>query len=113
VEHDRPGRRRPGRGGSGRTGVGRDATGAAPPRLGGAVRGEAGATVRGALGGGARGSGARERCWRKKGRGRVLYSLMFVGPTHQLTNISRLAYMTVVAPYVRRLLDEYMLHTSI
>jgi hypothetical protein len=47
----------------------------------------------------------RERSGRKKGQGR-LYSLMFVGPTHQLTNISGLAYVAAVAPYVRRPPDE-------
>jgi hypothetical protein len=54
----------------------------------------------------------RERSGRKKGRGRV-YSLMFVGPTHQPTNISGLAYMAVVVPYVCQPLDEHKLHTSV
>jgi hypothetical protein len=39
-------------------------------------------------GGGACGSDAIERSGRKKGHARVLYPLMFVGPTHQPTNIS-------------------------
>jgi hypothetical protein len=58
--------------------------------------------VRGALGGsdGACGSDARERSGRKKGRGHVLYPVMFVGLTHQPTNISRLAYVAAVVPYV-------------
>jgi hypothetical protein len=45
----------------------------------------------------------REREKHEKERvGQVLYPLMFVGPTHQPTNISRLAYATVVVPYVHR-----------
>jgi hypothetical protein len=54
----------------------------------------------------------RERSGRKKGQGRV-YSLMFVGPTDPLTNISRLAYVAAVAPYVRRRPDEHKLYTSV
>jgi hypothetical protein len=34
-------------------------------------------------------------------------------PTHQPTNISRLAYVVAVAPYVRRPPDEHKLHTSV
>jgi hypothetical protein len=37
----------------------------------------------------------RERSRRKKGQAWVLYSLMFVGLTHQPTNISGLAYVAV------------------
>jgi hypothetical protein len=33
--------------------------------------------------------------------GAVLYPLMFIGLTHQLMNISRLAYVVAVAPCVR------------
>jgi hypothetical protein len=69
-------------------------------------------------GGGARhyttcGRDARERgrSGRKKGWGRV-YSLMFVRPTHQPTNISGLAYVVAVELYVRRSPDEHKLHTS-
>jgi hypothetical protein len=61
--------------------------------------------VRGALGSGgdACGSDAREREKHEKERaGQVLYPLMFIGPTHQPTNISRLAYATAVVPYVHR-----------
>jgi hypothetical protein len=80
---------------SGRAGVGRGVTGAALPWLGGAIRGAtvAGRGWGGRLGDGddACGSNVRERSGRKKRRGRVLYPLMFVGPTHQPTNISRLA----------------------
>jgi hypothetical protein len=85
--------------------------------LGGAVRGAAGAgeAVRGALGDGddACGSNTRERSERKKGRGWVLYPLMFIGPTHQPTNISRLTYVTAVVPYVRQPPDEHKLYTSV
>jgi hypothetical protein len=55
----------------------------------------------------------RERSGRKKERIQVLYPLMFVGPTHQPTNISELAYVVAVVSYVRRPLDEHKLHTSI
>jgi hypothetical protein len=60
----------------------------------------------------AHGRDARERSGRKKGRGRV-YSLMVVGPTHQPTNISELAYVAAVLPYVRWPPDEHKLHTSV
>jgi hypothetical protein len=43
----------------------------------------------------------RARSGRKKGRGRILYLLMFIGPTHQPTNISRVAYVAAMVPYVR------------
>jgi hypothetical protein len=49
-------------------------------------------------GDGVRGSDAREKSGRKKGRARVLYPLMFIGPTHQPTNISGLAYVAAVTP---------------
>jgi hypothetical protein len=87
-----PGWRWPGRLGSGATNVG--------PGV---------AAARGAVGsGGARrytvcGRDARERSGRKKGQGQI-YSLMFVKPTHQPTNISKLAYVAT---------DEHKLHTSI
>jgi hypothetical protein len=66
-------------------------------------------------GGGARGSDARERerSGRKKEQIQVLYPLMFVGPTHQPTNISELAYVVAVVSYVRRPLDEHKLRTSV
>jgi hypothetical protein len=51
----------------------------------------------------------RERSGRKKGQGRV-YSLMFIGPTDPLTNISGLAYVAAVTPYVRRRPDEHKLY---
>jgi hypothetical protein len=74
--------------------------------------GVAGVALRGALGcgGGMDGSDARERerSERKKLWGRVLYPLMFVGPTHQLMNLSRLAYVAAVIPYVRRSPDEHI-----
>jgi hypothetical protein len=54
----------------------------------------------------------RERSGRKKGRGRV-YTLMFIEPTHQPTNISGLAYVATVTSYVCRPPDEHKLHTSI
>jgi hypothetical protein len=75
----------------------------------------AGVAVRRALGGssGMCGSDTRERSGRKKGRGRVLYPLMFIGLTHQSTNISRLAYVAAVTPYACWLPDKHMLHTSI
>jgi hypothetical protein len=38
---------------------------------------------------------------------------MFVGPTHQPTNISRLAYMAAVVTYVRRPPDEHKSHTLV
>jgi hypothetical protein len=66
--------------------------------------GVAGAAVREALGGSGstRGSDARESEKREKERaGRILYPLMFIGPTHQPTNISRVAYVAAMVPYVR------------
>jgi hypothetical protein len=85
------------RGGAAVVGWGWAGQSGAPPGLGGARE-----AVRGALGGsdGACGSNARERSRKKKGRGHVLYPLMFVGLTHQPTNISRLAYVAAVVPYV-------------
>jgi hypothetical protein len=66
-------------------------------------------------GGGVHGSDAREweRSERKKGLALVLYPLMFVGPTHQPMNISGLAYVVAVVPYVRQPPDEHKLRTSI
>jgi hypothetical protein len=55
----------------------------------------------------------RERSGRKKGLTRVLYPLIVIGPTHQPMNISRLAYVAVMAPYVRRPTNEHKLRTSI
>jgi hypothetical protein len=55
----------------------------------------------------------RERGGRKKGRDRVLYPLMFVGPTHQRMNISGLAYVVAMAPYVCQPPDEHKLHMSV
>jgi hypothetical protein len=55
----------------------------------------------------------RERSRRKKGWAWVLYPPMFIGPTHQLMNISGLAYVAAMAPYVRRQPDEHKLHTSV
>jgi hypothetical protein len=71
--------------------------------------------VDGGGGGGACGSDARERerGGRKKGRDWVLYPLMFVGPTHQPMNISGLAYVVAMAPYVCQPPDEHKLHTSV
>jgi hypothetical protein len=113
-----------GRDGSTASGVGRGVTRAAPPGSGKEVQrqvgrsevrpgpGVAGVAVQGALGcgGGMDGSDARERerSERKKLWGRVLYPLMFVGPTHQLMNLSRLAYVVAVIPYVRRPPDEHI-----
>jgi hypothetical protein len=55
----------------------------------------------------------RERSGRKKGRGRVLYPLMFIGSTHQPTTISGLAYVVTVAPYVCLPPDEHKLRMSV
>jgi hypothetical protein len=55
----------------------------------------------------------RERSGRNKGQGRVLYPFMFVGPTHQPMNISRLAYVVAMAPYVRRSPNEHKLQTLV
>jgi hypothetical protein len=97
-----PGWHRPGRLGSGTAGTGPDV-----------------ATARGAVGGSGgarrytmRGRDVRERSERKKGRDRV-YSLMFVGSTHQPMNISGLTYVAAVACYVRRPADEHKLHMSV
>jgi hypothetical protein len=97
-----PGWHRPGRLGSGTAGTGPDV-----------------ATARGAVGGSGgtrrytmRGRDARERSERKKGWDRV-YSLMFVGSTHQPMNISGLTYVAAVASYVRRPADEHKLHMSV
>jgi hypothetical protein len=38
---------------------------------------------------------------------------MFIGPTHQPMNISGLAYVAAMAPYVRQQPDEHKLHTSV
>jgi hypothetical protein len=38
---------------------------------------------------------------------------MFIGPTHQLTTISGLAYMAAVVPYVRWPPYEHKLRTSV
>jgi hypothetical protein len=38
---------------------------------------------------------------------------MFVGPTHQPTNVSGLAYVAAMTPYVRWLPDKHKLHTSV
>jgi hypothetical protein len=96
---------------------GRAGQSGAPPGPGGVRLGRGGAVevVRGALGDGdgVCGSNARERSGRKKGRGRVLYLLMFGGLTHQPMNISRLAYVAAVAPYVHWPPDEHKLHTSV
>jgi hypothetical protein len=88
-------------------------------RSGATNTGPGSATARGAVGGGGgahcytvRGRDARERSGRNKGRGWV-YSLMFVGLTHQPMNISGLAYVAAVAPYVSRPPDEHKLHTSV
>jgi hypothetical protein len=54
----------------------------------------------------------RERSGRKKGQGRV-YSLMFIGPTHQPMNIIGLAYVAAMVPYVRRVANEHKLHMSV
>jgi hypothetical protein len=109
--------------GAGRGSPGRRRGRRVRPVPGGAVQGAtragrgvagAGEAVRGALGGGdnACGNNARERSGSKKGRGRVLYSLMFIGPTHQPMNISRLAYVAAMVPYICRP-DEHKLHTSV
>jgi hypothetical protein len=94
-----------GRLGSGATGAG---PGAAEAR--GAVGGSGGTrryTTRG------RDAREREKAREKRaGQGRVC-SLMFIGPTHQPTNISGLAYVAAVVPYVRRPPDEHKLHTSV
>jgi hypothetical protein len=113
--------------GHGRGRLGSGAVREAPARRSGSTTGEAGVgrRCRGAgCGGSARsscgGGGARryttrgkrcvrERSGRKKGRDRV-YSLMFVGPTHQPMNISGLAYVAVVVAYVHRAPDEHKLH---
>jgi hypothetical protein len=96
-------------------------TRAAPARIGrdrgwagrsGAGCGRGGSTMR-TCGGGARGSDARERSWRKKRQAQVLYPLMFVRPTHQPMNLSGLADVAVVAPYVYRPPDEHKLCMSV
>jgi hypothetical protein len=118
VEHDRPGgagRAGAGQPRSGRTGVGRGTTGATLAWPGGGRLGPgrqckedlAVATTH------VEAMRERERSGRKKWWGRVLYPLIFVEPTHQPTNISRLVYMVVVVPYVRRPPDEHKLHTSV
>jgi hypothetical protein len=56
--------------------------------------------------------GEREK-QEKERVGRVLYPLMFVGPTHQPTTISGLAYVAAMAPYVHWPPDEHKLHTSV
>jgi hypothetical protein len=53
-----------------------------------------------------RGRDVRERSRREKGQDRI-YSLMFVGLTHQPTNINGLVYVVAVAPYVYQSLDEH------
>jgi hypothetical protein len=118
----RSGRRRPGQSGSGtaeeaparRSGSAAGGAGVRRRRRGAGCSGSARSSC---VGGGAcrytaRGRDARERSGRKKGRGRV-YSLMFIGPTHQPTNISVLAYVTAVVPYVSRPPDEHKLHMSV
>jgi hypothetical protein len=124
VEHGRPGLGGTGAGGQGRgparagaasVGVGRGATRAAPARAGRCSPGQgvAGAVARADLAAAARVRCERERSGRKKGQARVLYPLMFVRPTLQPTTISRLAYVTAVAPYVHRPPDKHKLRTSV
>jgi hypothetical protein len=114
----RPGRRQPGGAGRARPrrfGAG-PGSGVARVRLGsGATGAGPGAAVaQGAVGGGgdARCSAwkrcERERSERKKGRDRI-YSLMFVRLTHQPMNISGLAYVVAVVPYVYQSLEEHRL----
>jgi hypothetical protein len=55
----------------------------------------------------------RERSGRQKGWAWVLYPLMFIGLTHQPMNISGLAYVAALVPYVRRPPDEYKLRTLV
>jgi hypothetical protein len=93
-----------GRLGSGATGAG---PGAAAAR--GAVGGSGGArryTTRG------RDARERERESRRKRAGPGMLAYVH-RPTHQPTNISGLAYVVAVAPYVRRPPDEHKLHTSV
>jgi hypothetical protein len=96
-------------------GVRRGATRAVPvgARRCGPGQGVAGAAARADLAGSARVRCEREKSGRKKGRARVLYPLMFIGPTLQLMTIGGLAYVVAVTPYVRRPPDEHKLRTSV